>query len=167
MTRQQELREARQTKFCRACGENKPNSEFYLRAGAKDGLYNECKECLCARSSSKNRDRDGYKFSPIGFAQYLVSSARKRAGKQSIDFDIDIDFVLGKLKNGVCEVTNIPLNMTRGKRGPFSPTLDQIMPGGGYTKNNTQLVCWIYNSAKGNWSHEEVIFFAKAILNGK
>lgn len=38
------------TKICRACGETKPSSEFYIATGNRDGKTSECKRCHNERS---------------------------------------------------------------------------------------------------------------------
>jgi hypothetical protein len=40
-------------KLCRACGETKPDGQFYKSARSKDGLLHRCRACI------KERDLDG------------------------------------------------------------------------------------------------------------
>lgn len=161
--RRKEARQAK-TKVCRVCGEEKTRDEFYTRKTTVDGLYGECKICHVNKSTSKGKDRSAYRKSAKGMAQYLVSAARKRARQKDIPFLITIEWVEEKLNNGVCEVTRIPLVITMGGRGPYTPSLDQKNAGAGYTEENTQLVCWIYNAAKGAGTHDDVVILARAVI---
>ena len=47
----------------------------------------------------------------------------------------------------------------KGKRNPWKPSLDQILPGAGYTKENVRVVSYIYNLAKLEWDDEIVESF--------
>ena len=49
-----------ETKGCRACGEEKPVSEFYPKSSAKDGLQTYCRECSKAKAATGyGKDRSG------------------------------------------------------------------------------------------------------------
>jgi hypothetical protein len=52
-----------------------------------------------------------------------------------------------------CEVTGIPFT---DESGPFARSLDQRVPGAGYTKDNVDLVIRIYNLAKSVFGPEDV-----------
>lgn len=48
-------------KECIICKEVKPFTEFYKRPAMRDGMYNECKACICARrrvNYRENTDRE-------------------------------------------------------------------------------------------------------------
>lgn len=47
---------------------------------------------------------------------------------------------------------------------PFAPSLDKINPALPYTKENTQVVVWIYNRAKGPNAHEDVLVLANSLV---
>jgi hypothetical protein len=54
-----------------------------------------------------------------------------------------------------CEVSGHVFTTDRVERAlvkrPFAPSLDQIVPGGGYTQANTRVVCVLVNFAMGEW----------------
>ena len=56
-----------------------------------------------------------------------------------------------KRQRGRCPIFRIKMEMT----GPISVTLDQIEPGKGYTRRNTQLVTKCGNAFKGNMTMQE------------
>lgn len=99
-------------------------------------------------------------------ASLLRTSARRRSEKKGIPFNITIDFVEEKLNIGICEVTGMSLKLSPNqtkKMHPFSPSLDQKIPGNGYTPENAQIVCWWYNRLKGDLTDEETIQLIKQI----
>lgn len=104
-----------------------------------------------------------------GRAVHMLNSAKQRAKKYKLDFDIDFEFIFQKLEKGVCEVTGIPFVLrTNGGKGhrdnSFSPSLERRDNNKGYTKDNVQVVCWIYNRAKGAFPLEDLLTMTQALL---
>ena len=101
------------------------------------------------------------------FASALLYVARNRSKKSGKPFDLTKEWITKRLEPMKCEVTHIQLVITqKGKsfQGPWTPSLDQIKPGRGYTKRNTQIVCWAYNAAKQKWDLKIVKDMARALL---
>jgi hypothetical protein len=101
---------------------------------------------------------DQYRQTNHGRAVILLCDARKRARQQNLPFALTVEWIEEKLKFGVCEQTGDAFNLTLFKnshRNMFAPSLDQIIPAGGYTPENTQIVCWWWNSFKHNRTDEE------------
>ena len=97
----------------------------------------------------------------MGRAYDLWWNAKVRDPKATITRE----WVKQKLDIGICEATGIPLDMTTGQgASPWCPTLDQILPGQGYRPDNVQVVCYIYNKAKAQWTHEDVLTLSRALL---
>jgi hypothetical protein len=104
------------------------------------------------------------------YARVLVNSARNRAKKENVDFDLDREWVAEKLKAGVCEVTGMSLDLSPKQKGragqkPHAPSLDRKIPGSDYTKANVQIVVFIYNVSKSNWGHDLVKDMARFLTN--
>lgn len=55
--------------------------------------------------------------------------------------------------------------MSTNRDNPWSPSLDRINPKIGYIDGNCRLVTWIYNRAKGSGTDEDVVSFAKGVVN--
>lgn len=98
--------------------------------------------------------RDAWRSSIRGRLIDLLHNAKRRATKNSLPFDLNIDWALKRFEeqNGTCLLTEIPFILKRGpykKRfyNPFTPSLDRINPSEGYTQSNTRLVCVIVNLA--------------------
>jgi len=95
-----------------------------------------------------------------------MKGAQARARKKNIPFDLDFEWVFSRLSAGICEVSGISFVLPdNGNRHAFAPTIDQVIPSAGYTKDNCQLVVWTYNAAKGCSSHVEVLTLAEALCN--
>lgn len=91
----------------------------------------------------------------------LISNARKRAAKDKLPFTITIEWALGvyEKQGGKCLLTGISFTFERNPYGvrfyfPFSPSLDQIKPGEGYTPENTRLVCVAVNIALNRFGED-------------
>lgn len=133
-----------QEKECWKCKDTKPFSDFCGNKSRPDGKHDMCKPC--SSEDSKRRYRENV-------AKYLWASAKARADKRGLDFDIDIeDVVVPK----VCPLLNIPLYV--GKRNESrknSPSLDRIDNNYGYIKGNIQVISNKANTVKNDLSFEE------------
>lgn len=100
----------------------------------------------------------------------LYHAACRRARTKNLPIDIDKEYLLHlvELSNNCCQVTGIKFDYDRNPKygkNPYAPSLDRIDSSKGYTKGNVQLVVFMYNTAKGDWEHEDVLKLAEA-LNG-
>lgn len=126
-----------------------------------------------ARDSCTNAFMNHKKTNPVSYAAFkMFHGSKSRATKKGIIFDITKDWILEKLQSGCCEVSGLPFNFSteyiKGRKGfsdPFAPSLDQIKPAAGYTKENCRVVVWIYNAAKGAFSDEDVFKLAHSLCN--
>jgi len=82
----------------------------------------------------------------------IFYSAKKRAEKKNIDFDIEIEDITIPI---MCPVLNIPLKSANNRMNDNSPTLDRIDNSKGYVKGNIQIISWRANSLKSNGTKEE------------
>lgn len=146
---------------CKICLRAYAVGQFYVWENGRPASY--CKTCWNKRSSSKGRDRSDYRSSPRGKAQDMIATARRRATERKITFTITIDWLEEKLLSGKCEITGLHFYFGRG-RTALSPSLDQTIPGDGYTAGNTKVVCWVYNRAKGDGTHADVLLLARSLF---
>lgn len=153
-------------KHCKVCEQDKPIEEFYKSGGLT------CKSCRSkidkeAWAARRGAWKSRYS-SPEGRTTNLLNNGRQRAKQKFLDFDLDFAWLLEKIKKGICEVTGIPFDLQEttgsGKNRAFTPSLDRINPNKGYTKDNVQVVCWIYNAAKGVNSHADVLKMASSLV---
>jgi len=91
----------------------------------------------------------------------LSNSARIRAKNQNLPYTlISEDIILTKN----CKILKTPLEYDRNIMGKYSPSLDKIIPGLGYTKDNIQLISVLANNMKSNATKDEIIQFSKSML---
>lgn len=126
---------------CGKCGEIKHISEFRKRETT-------CK--LCQNKLAK------LKYNTLEKRAYHLWYGAKNRG---FKFQILSDDILEKLKGGKCEATGIQFEYsTSGRKfvdNPFAPSIDRIDNSKGYTRDNIQLVCAIFNIAKNKFSKED------------
>lgn len=97
------------------------------------------------------------------FFMTLLSRSKRRAKQNDWSYDLDYDWLMDQMKTGKCSITGIDLVIAGGKN-PWQPSIDRIDSSKGYTKNNCQIVCWIYNRAKGDGNHDAVMLMARALV---
>lgn len=105
----------------------------------------------------RQRDKRYTKALKSDLTRFLLSRLkhkRYQAKKQGIPFDLDEEWVLRQPQ--MCAVTGQMFVINEQGTGPRAPSFDQISPSAGYTKENTQLVCMWYNTAKGAWTEDEI-----------
>ena len=107
-------------------------------------------------------------------ASTLFHSAKKRARIKNIPFDLTLEWVENKLRQGHCEVTNIPFVIKEYSTcghiehvHPHTPSLDKIDCSKGYTMDNVQVVIDQFNKMKGAQDMETTIFLAKKLLEAE
>lgn len=98
----------------------------------------------------------------------LVSSAKSRALKYNIPFDLTEEWAVSRW-TGQCELTNIPFRTDLPGSGPktFSPSIDQIKPRAGYTQTNCRFVLWAVNALKHDGTDEDMYLVAAALIDVK
>lgn len=114
---------------------------------------------------SKNKEQElskqkEYFKTEKGRAIRLYHGAFKR---NPLFLDISMNWIYDKLKNGFCEVTGLPFSYEA--KSPWAPSLDRIDSNLGYTKENTRIVIWLYNTAKNIYTDEDVLVVAQALCN--
>ena len=136
-------------KHCISCDTKKKNEEFYVKKGK---LRTYCKECEISKYRLwmlENPER------------YMVNSARNRAKKNNVYFDLKpSDIVIPD----VCPVLGIPIGIrSTGKQGSEddSASLDRFDNNKGYVKDNVFVISWKANRIKSNGTYEEIMKVAE------
>ena len=95
----------------------------------------------------------------------LLKAAKSRANKRGLLFELqDSDIYLPD----TCPILGIPLERHGGTGAggkPNSYSLDRIIPEKGYVKDNVQVISHLANSMKSFATPEQLIKFAKWVLN--
>jgi hypothetical protein len=86
----------------------------------------------------------------------MVRSAKSRAVKERQAFDLDYDWAIAEIErqNFRCALTGIPFFAPydgNSRVHPFCPSLDRILPGQGYTKENVRVVIYAANVMLMDW----------------
>jgi len=171
-------------KKCKKCKIDKLESEFHISKQSKDGLYSHCKSCkkeydIEYRKTDKvinhqksqeyknmKRNHEIRKFQDNRY--HMIQSAKARAVKYKIPFDIKIDDIIIP---EYCPLLEIKLERKPwGKGGSFqpcSPSLDRIIPENGYVKNNIIVISMKANAMKYNATIEELEKFSKNLYKLK
>jgi hypothetical protein len=106
---------------------------------------------------------------PMQHVRQRVAQARHRAKQQGVPCDLTWEWARENW-TGKCALTGIPFvfvfaDADRDQRvSPYSPSLDRIIPGGGYTKDNVRWVIHAVNMFKSDNSDEVMLSIAKALL---
>ena len=104
------------------------------------------------------RGKYGMKYGP----RVAITSARNRAKKMNLPFDLTIEWYEKEFEKG-CAITGLKLD-PNGSKTPWTVHVDRIIPALGYVMSNCRLVCACYNLAKKNWTDEDILLMAKSLV---
>ena len=99
-----------------------------------------------------------------------VRSARTRASKKSIPFEITKDYVLSlfEQQKGKCFYSGIKLNVVKEDENmthdPFKMSLDCVNPDLGYVKGNVVWTAYCVNALKQKMSTEKMVDVCRSIV---
>ena len=98
--------------------------------------------------------------------RYAKGRARKKKLLSNLVEDTQLAMKWIHKQGDKCCFTNVPLTFY-AHSGIYRASLDQIVPGGGYTEENTRLVCYGFNQLKRTFSDKDVKEFIMAYGSGK
>ena len=89
----------------------------------------------------------------------LYRNAKVRAKSKGLPFTLTKEWVAERIERGICELSGVPFNIEakRGVQGPYSPSIDKIVPELGYTPENSRMVLYGINALKSNGTNEDMI----------
>jgi len=161
-------------KTCPHDGRLQPATAFGSHKGASDGLKTVCKSC------SKDAVYKTMTKSPRAFVKHIFLVAKNRCLKKTgVRFDMSLDdwYDLYDAQSGKCALTGFEMTFTLDEthpstvpgvtrlKWPFNISPDQIHAGQGYVRGNVQLVCSFVNAMKGEMPTQELLRFAKALVD--
>jgi len=108
---------------------------------------------------NKNAIKDKRKGKNILLREMLMSASR-RASSQCLPFDLTIEY-METIALDHCPVTGKLLDWDlqfseEGKRNPFAPSLDKIIPSLGYTQGNVAIICHQMNRLKSDMTLDQL-----------
>jgi hypothetical protein len=134
------------------------NEEQKRKRGRKPGVFGRYSKSYYMANREKFRGW-ALKYNFRNIERVLLCSARVRAKKKNIPFDIDVSDIVVPTH---CPVLGIPIFVTmrenqETKRNlPNSPSLDRIQPKLGYVRGNVQVISWRANDLKKDATLEEL-----------
>lgn len=138
------------------CGNTKICDRYSLTQGSTLSCGCIRKETTIAFNKTKKKPPGELKCDDRRYG--IFHNAKSRAKKKGLPFTIKIeDIVIPE----VCPLLNIPLVSTSDCNDPGNPSLDQIVPGKGYTPDNIQVISYRANALKWNASVEELEILIK------
>lgn len=164
-------------KCCKEC-QNKTadkyrdeHPEYFKNKGKERYKKEENKERYQKYRTQNILRASNYSRTVSGKLKQLLTSARGRAKKYNLDFEIDFEFMYGlfKKQNCKCLLTNIDFTFNLREDGrnfsPFNMSIDKINHLKGYTKDNVRLVCVIVNLALNDFGEENFKLMCQSYLN--
>jgi hypothetical protein len=147
-------------KTCKGCLTSKTLSEF---SANKDGkCRNYCRECSNTKRSEK-RKNEYLEMRTTKRGHVLVAAAKYRAGKMGIPFDLCEKDIQSRIEAGRCELTGMEFDLLAPKAWN-TPSLDQIKPGAGYTRDNVRVILYAMNVMSHTWGPNKVAEIAMALM---
>ena len=97
--------------------------------------------------------------------QKLLQCARQRAKQRGLEFSLTPEWALQHY-TGYCAVTGLQFSVGLGKSGPqaFSPSIDRIDQGRGYSRDNCRFVIFAVNAIRGTMSDADMVVVAERIV---
>lgn len=143
----------------------------WIRSSRRNGKW--VNRTLAAGSKEEaERSLEEYRVTQTPFGEMLYgrwTNARKRAKRLGVPFTLTLQDVesIHKRSRNRCELTGIPFSMTE-PRGPWTPSLDRIIPSEGYVPENCRMICLAANQAIGKWGeHVLMVMAIKLVGRGR
>lgn len=96
----------------------------------------------------------------------MLSTAKRRAKKHRVPFTITKEHI--QIPE-TCPALGVKIGKSKGSSGPFSPTLDRIIPEMGYIPGNVLVISSRANQIKtdASWSEIQMLadFYKEYIIN--
>lgn len=151
---------------CAKCEEWKSQEEFYKSKQNKRGYTSYCRTCHYKKSnSSPNRKKNANSYYARRKAEnpalFMWKQAKHRAkwDYDDMEFTISVEDILIPEICPYFKVPFIPLDKEWGY------SLDRIDSSKGYTKENIQVISYKANRLKNDATVQELITFAKGVLD--
>ncbi len=95
-------------------------------------------------------------------ARKVLATAKHRAKKKGLAFDLTLDWYLSEFPKG-CVATGLEFD-AHLEGSPWVANIDKIIPEKGYVMSNCRLVCACFNQAKREWTDADVLKMAQAFV---
>lgn len=138
-------------RLCIECGEAYQLDRYYV--------------CLLCFNQKRKVIRRTYNVSIRARFQEMLRSCRHRS-KNPCDLTVEFLEKMLESQGGLCFYSGLRMVFEPYGRGrnPYSVSIDQKVPGKGYTKDNVALCCWAVNSGKSDLPYEEYVNICNAVV---
>lgn len=133
------------------CGGEKTCERYGLMNGSTTSCGCVRRETTIAFNKTKKKPEGELKRDDRRYSMF--HNAQHRAKRKGIPFSITIDDIIIP---ETCPLLGIPLVSTNDKRDPRNPSLDQKVPGKGYTPDNIWVISSRANALKWDASLQEL-----------
>ena len=137
---------------------------FYREAWTKPELFEKSKLQQKLGSVEHNKKNQA---NPDFRAKCMINAAKTRCKKYGGEVTVTWQWVSEKIKNGKCELTGLPFDLSSVKDGgknPFSPSIDRINPKNkNYEVGNVRIILQSLNMALSNYGIEHLMFITDAM----
>ena len=157
--------------LCHICGKYYDPSIFHLAGGNKykirNGRDTRCPTCKVLQNKQARLNYSDEKQLYV-VLQKRWFGAKRRAEEHNIPFTITKEDLLElwNKQEGKCAISKIPMTYELDSGRVFSNvSIDQKIPGKGYTIDNVQLVCMAVNQLKSDFEMDTILYICKQIVN--
>ena len=158
--------------FIQYLTKNLDDEGFYkLKFGEQSWIKRSNKNALAWQKSNKaihNKRNSEQSLKPRYRAFLLFSSARNRAKKFGLEFNLTKLWVLQKIEQGTCEISGEKFEFKPHEKfnfNPYSPSLDRIDSKGGYTRENCRVILTALNVAINEFGLDLYLTLAKKVIS--
>lgn len=155
--------------ICHHCNRYKPIDEFYqtFADSKKSARFNRMKNCIICHSKIGLENKRKRVQSIEGSLKELLRRTKAFCKLKNIFFDLDIEFLiqLFNSQNGKCALSGMPLESSNNNYNYYAVSIDRIISGKSYSKDNVRLVCWVVNQMRNDMEVEELVKWCSFISN--
>lgn len=149
---------------CKTCQISQPEDRFLVRKGRI--FKTRCRKCNGQYQNRKLRERaeagGEAAFLTLNLRSKIISIKKKHPETMLTIADLREMFFQ---QNKVCAMSGLPFRMVRDGRYTWnSISVDRIIPGGPYSKENCRLILNAVNSMRGIEDDEVVYRLAEALV---
>ena len=156
---------------CHICNQYFDPNIFHTAGGSKysirDNRDTRCPNCKIQQNKlTRSNYTNDIKLNKVLQARWF--SAKDRASSKNIPFTITKEDLLSiqEKQQGLCAISKIPMTYELDSGRVFSNvSIDQKIPGKGYTIDNVQLVCMAVNQLKSDFETDTILYICKQIVN--
>lgn len=156
---------------CHICNQYFDPNIFHTAGGSKysirDNRDTRCPNCKIQQNKlTRSNYTNDTKLNKVLQARWF--SAKDRASSKNIPFTITKEDLLSiwEKQQGLCALSKIPMTYELDSGRVFSNvSIDQKIPGKGYTIDNVQLVCMAVNQLKSDFEMDTILYICKQIVN--